>query len=48
MQQEVILAMLAKEPSYGYRLRDWLRRMLGPLGAALNDGQIYVVLNRLE
>ena len=48
MQQEVILAMLAKEPSHGYELRARLRGALGPLGEAMNDGQIYVILGRLE
>jgi DNA-binding PadR family transcriptional regulator len=46
--QEVVLAMLAKEPSHGYELRARLRNALGPLGEAMNDGQIYVVLGRLE
>ncbi|HEX2308130.1 MAG TPA: PadR family transcriptional regulator, partial [Jatrophihabitantaceae bacterium] len=48
MQQEVVLAMLAKEPSHGYELRARLRQALGPLGEALNPGQIYVTLTRLE
>ena len=48
MQQEVVLALLAKEPSHGYQLRARLRLALGPLGEALNDGQIYVTLTRLE
>jgi DNA-binding PadR family transcriptional regulator len=48
MQQEVVLAMLAKEPSHGYQLRARLRDALGPLGDAMNDGQIYVTLTRLE
>jgi DNA-binding PadR family transcriptional regulator len=48
MQQEVVLAMLAKEPSHGYQLRARLRQVLGPLGDAMNAGQIYVVLTRLE
>jgi DNA-binding PadR family transcriptional regulator len=48
MQQEVVLAMLAKEPSHGYQLRARLRLALGPLGEAMNDGQVYVTLNRLE
>jgi DNA-binding PadR family transcriptional regulator len=48
MQQEVVLAMLAKEPSQGYQLRARLDDALGPLGGALNAGQIYVVLGRLE
>ena len=48
MQQEVVLAMLAKEPSHGYELRARLREALGPLGDAMNAGQIYVTLKRLE
>jgi DNA-binding PadR family transcriptional regulator len=48
MRQEVVLAMLAKEPSYGYELRARLRQALGPLGEALNPGQVYVTLTRLE
>ena len=48
MRQEVVLALLAKEPSHGYELRGRLRQALGPLGDAMNDGQIYVILGRLE
>jgi DNA-binding PadR family transcriptional regulator len=48
MQQEVVLAMLAKEPSHGYQLRARLRDALGPLGDDMNAGQIYVTLTRLE
>jgi DNA-binding PadR family transcriptional regulator len=48
MQQEVVLAMLAKEPSRGYQLRARLNDALGPLGEAINAGQIYVTLGRLE
>ena len=48
MQQEVVLAMLAKEPSHGYELRARLRQALGPLGETMNAGQIYVTLTRLE
>ena len=48
MQQEVVLAMLAKEPSHGYQLRARLRDALGPLGDAMNDGHVYVTLTRLE
>jgi DNA-binding PadR family transcriptional regulator len=48
MQQEVVLAMLAKEPSHGYELRTRLRHALGPLGEALNPGHVYVTLTRLE
>ena len=46
--QDVVLAMLAKEPSHGYELRSRLRDALGPLGEAMNAGQIYVTLGRLE
>ncbi|MHB8340046.1 MAG: PadR family transcriptional regulator [Mycobacteriales bacterium] len=48
MQQEVVLAMLAKEPSHGYELRARLRDALGLLGDGMNAGQIYVTLARLE
>jgi DNA-binding PadR family transcriptional regulator len=48
VQQEVVLAMLAKEPSQGSQLRARLDQALGPLGEAMNDGQIYVTLGRLE
>ena len=48
MQQEVLLAMLAKEPSAGYQLRARLDRALGPLGEAMNAGHVYVQLGRLE
>jgi DNA-binding PadR family transcriptional regulator len=48
VQQEVVLAMLAKEPSHGYELRARLRQALGPLGEAMNRGQVYVTLTRLE
>ena len=46
--QEVLLALLAKEPSYGYQLRARLQLALGPLADALNEGQVYVTLTRLE
>jgi DNA-binding PadR family transcriptional regulator len=46
--QEVVLALLAKGPTHGYELRQQLRDALGPLGAGLNAGQIYVTLSRLE
>jgi DNA-binding PadR family transcriptional regulator len=48
MRQEVVLAMLAKEPAHGYQLRARLRDALGPLGDDLNAGQVYVTLTRLE
>jgi hypothetical protein len=40
MQQEVVLAMFAKEPSYGDELRARLRDALGPLGEAMNPGHV--------
>lgn len=43
-----MLAMLAKEPSHGYQLRSRLQQALGPAGDAMNAGQIYVTLSRLE
>ena len=46
--QDVVLALLAKEPSHGYELRARLQEALGPLGEAMNAGQIYVTLTRLE
>jgi DNA-binding PadR family transcriptional regulator len=48
MHQEVVLAMLAKEPSHGYELRARLKQALGPVGEDLNAGQVYVTLTRLE
>ena len=48
MQQEVVLALLAKEPAHGYQLRARLQQALGPAGDAMNAGQIYVTLSRLE
>jgi DNA-binding PadR family transcriptional regulator len=46
--QDIVLALLAKEPSYGYELRARLQDALGPLGDELNAGQVYVTLRRLE
>jgi len=48
VQQEAVLAMLAKEPARAYQLRDRLDAALGPLGEALNAGHVYVTLGRLE
>jgi DNA-binding PadR family transcriptional regulator len=48
VQQEVVLAMLAKEPSHGYELRARLDQALGPLAVGINEGQVYVTLTRLE
>lgn len=46
--QDVVLALLAKEPSHGYQLRGRLRSALGPLAGGLNEGQVYVMLARLD
>ena len=46
--REVLLALLAADASHGYQLRARLALALGPLAGALNDGQVYVTLNRLE
>lgn len=46
--QDVVLALLAKEPSHGYQLRTRLQEALGPVGESQNAGQIYVTLSRLE
>jgi DNA-binding PadR family transcriptional regulator len=48
VQQEVVLAMLAKEPSHGYELRARLARALGPVAEGINEAQMYVTLARLE
>lgn len=48
MNQEVLLALVAKEPSHGYQLQARLRQALGPVGTELNPGQVYVTLGRLE
>ena len=46
--QEVLLALLAAEASYGYQLRARLQLALGPLAESLNAGHVYVTLARLE
>jgi DNA-binding PadR family transcriptional regulator len=46
--QEVLLALLAGQPAHGYELRARLQLALGPLAEALNAGQVYVTLTRLE
>ena len=44
----VLLALLAREPSYAYQLRAALALALGPLGRCAERGQVYVTLTRLE
>jgi DNA-binding PadR family transcriptional regulator len=46
--QEVLLALLASQASHGYQLKARLALALGPLAGALNEGQVYVTLTRLE
>lgn len=46
--QEVLLALLAREAAHGYQLQAQLQLALGPLADALNGGQVYVTLSRLE
>jgi DNA-binding PadR family transcriptional regulator len=48
VQQEVVLALLSKQPSHGYDLHGQLRRALGPLSGSVSPAQIYVTLGRLE
>lgn len=42
------MALLAKEPSHGYQLCARFDQAPGPLGEAINAGQIDVTLGRLE
>ena len=46
--KDPILALLAKAPAHGYEVRQRLVDALGPPGQALNPGQVYVALGRLE
>ena len=46
--QEVLLALLAQSGAHAYELRARLALALGPLAGALNEGQVYVTLGRLE
>lgn len=46
--REALLAMLSKEPSHGYQLHQRLSDAIGEPETALNVGQIYVTLSRLE
>jgi DNA-binding PadR family transcriptional regulator len=48
MQQEVVLGLLAKEPSHGYELRARIEQALGPLAPSFNAGHMYVTLGRME
>ncbi|MGP3965326.1 PadR family transcriptional regulator [Nonomuraea sp. 3N208] len=44
----VLLPHWATNRPHGYQLRARLRDALGPLGDAMNAGQVYVTLTRLE
>jgi DNA-binding PadR family transcriptional regulator len=46
--RDVVLSLLAKDSAHGYELRQRLVKALGPAGGALNPGQVYVTLARLE
>ena len=46
--REAILAILSKEPSHGYELHQRLAAAMGESDVALNVGQVYVTLSRLE
>jgi DNA-binding PadR family transcriptional regulator len=46
--QDIVLSLLAKEPSHGYELHARMREALGSLGGDLSAAQIYVTLSRLE
>jgi DNA-binding PadR family transcriptional regulator len=48
VQQEIVLALLAKEPSHGYELRARIEQALGGASGGVNAGQVYVTLRRLE
>ena len=45
--QEVLLALLAHEPSHPSRVRARLALALGPLAGSVNEGQVYMTLTRL-
>ena len=46
--KELFLALLSGEPAHGYDLKQSLEQELGDLFPALNAGQIYMTLARLE
>lgn len=46
--REAMLALLVKEPAHGYELRQRLARALGAVSEAVNPGQVYMTLARLE
>jgi DNA-binding PadR family transcriptional regulator len=46
--REVLLGLLQKEPSHGYELKLAIESMFGELWPAVNIGQVYSTLGRLE
>jgi DNA-binding PadR family transcriptional regulator len=46
--RHVLLALLAEGPRHGYELRARMEDAFGPSLAAINPGQIYTTLQRLE
>jgi DNA-binding PadR family transcriptional regulator len=48
MVREVLLALLAKEPSHGYELKAAIESLFGELWPEVNVGQVYSTLGRLE
>jgi DNA-binding PadR family transcriptional regulator len=46
--REALLALLHKEPSHGYELKLAIESMFGELWPAVNIGQVYSTLARLE
>ena len=46
--RELFLTIISSGNVYGYELRQTLERQLGPMAPAINAGQIYTTLGRLE
>ena len=46
--REALLALLQKEPSHGYELKLAIESLFGELWPAVNIGQVYSTLGRLE
>jgi DNA-binding PadR family transcriptional regulator len=46
--REVLLALLRKEPAHGYELKHAIESLFGEVWPAVNVGQVYSTLGRLE
>ena len=46
--REALLSLLYKEPAHGYELKLAIESMFGELWPAVNIGQVYQTLSRLE